>query len=842
MTAAAPAPSSASPPASAAPQTQGKRGMSAGWVRLGLVLTGALLLGAGAVWRFLAPVEEQPEERLAAALRHIDAGETAEARTIAQELEEQGFRSSDFPGGVEYVLGMAAFQLAEAEQPAEGASWNAVAAVYLKEAEHRGLPDERRPEWCFALGKTLAVLGDTAVARPLLAEAVETYPPQRIQASLLLAELLLDAHADDTEPLQQALRLTEQALRELDSHSDQYPRALLLHGELMVALEQFPQAEAIAQRLLALDDSGRPWAALLKAQAHLAQRQYDDTLRLLETLAHPSEAAVDAVLARRALYLQGLAAESRAEELAASQSPTAAARVEAYRQRAQDAFQTLLDQFERTPEALAALVHLGRLQLLAGAHEKALQSFGAALRAVDDVPTYRNRWLHLEEFRNRILAAWHDWNQAGRFEIAIALAELMSPLFSREQADELAALTRQRWAESVAAELEGSTAASRAQRSAELRRLWRDSGAAFARLAEARRAADRPQALWISADHYFRGHDFATALQILDDLLRDPPEGMRPMAMVRRGEVLLNLDRVEEAIRVLEEVLQTNATSPSAFRAQYLLGLCRLERDDAAGAEEAWRKLLNSPDLHPTAVEWREALLATGQLRVELAALERRKTQSRDVGEADRGTAWTRMQEFAHDAARLLEEFLARYPDSPRHSEAQYALAKALQLQAEWQHHQWELGETENARQQARRQQQIFLTKALTHLAALRERLTALAKADRLDPPGRTLLANAWFDYPALCIQLERYDDAIAAYSAAANQYPQDVRVLTAYLQMARAYALSGRPIEARSMLEQAQVILDQRQVPDSAFLAPTTSLTRAEWNEWLDRARQVQR
>ena len=112
----------------------------------------------------------------------------------------------------------------------------------------------------------------------------------------------------------------------------------------------------------------------------------------------------------------------------------------------------------------------------------------------------------------------------------------------------------------------------------------------------------------------------------------------------------------------------------------------------------------------------------------------------------------------------------------------------------------------------------------------------------RGSPYGNVVLSR--FDLAGNFFQLgpARYEDAIAAYSAAANQFPQDVRVLTAYMQMAQAYALSSRPVEARSMLEQAQVILDQRQIPDAAFDAPTTSLTRAEWNEWIDRARQVQR
>jgi TolA-binding protein len=314
------------------------------------------------------------------------------------------------------------------------------------------------------------------------------------------------------------------------------------------------------------------------------------------------------------------------------------------------------------------------------------------------------------------------------------------------------------------------------------------------------------------------------------------------LALLRRGQVQLDRDQLTEAANDLAEVVRTNPTSPAAFEAQYLLGVCKLEQNDAVAAEAAWRKILLSSQLTPAAGEWRDALLAVGKLQADLAGYEQRKTLRRTATAEEVASAWTHLQELAAASTKLLEEYVARYPQSPHFTEAQYHLGRALQLQADWQQHQFDHAETDNARQQARKLRDQFLNRALTQFEPLRERLAALGKEDRLDAPGRTLLANAWFDLPATYFNLGRYDDAITAYSAAANQFPQDVRVLTAYLQMAQAYALSGRPVEARSMLEQAQVILDQKQIPDAAFSAPTTSLTRTEWSDWLDRARQVQR
>ena len=134
------------------------------------------------------------------------------------------------------------------------------------------------------------------------------------------------------------------------------------------------------------------------------------------------------------------------------------------------------------------------------------------------------------------------------------------------------------------------------------------------------------------------------------------------------------------------------------------------------------------------------------------------------------------------------------------------------------------------------------LEQALVQFQGLRDDLTAEFQADHLDPVRRQIWENTWFELPHTLFALRRYEDAIAAYSAAMHRFPQDVRVLTAHVQMAYAYAQLDRLIEARSLLEQAKVILVQNQIPAAAFKAPTTNLTPAEWAQWLDRVRQVYR
>jgi len=71
-------------------------------------------------------------------------------------------------------------------------------------------------------------------------------------------------------------------------------------------------------------------------------------------------------------------------------------------------------------------------------------------------------------------------------------------------------------------------------------------------------------------------------------------------------------------------------------------------------------------------------------------------------------------------------------------------------------------------------------------------------------------------------------------YGSAINRYPNHVRVLLSYLQMAQCHQQLGKPDEARSTLKQAQ-ILSQRMENATFHSASTSHKSRAEWTAWFD-------
>ncbi len=816
-------------------------------VLLGGGLSAVIILGGLIAWFLSGPPKATPEEQFKATLQKFDEKDFEAARDMAKTLQDQQFHAEEFPGGVAYVLGMVAFQEAEADTDLTADTRTAqytVATSFLREAGQTDIPEERRPEWSFALGKSLLAAEEFSAAGPLLEEAFEHHPARKAAAAKLLADIYLKSGERTPELLDKALTLNSAALAETTDVVER-DYVLLQRSDILVGLNRPEEAEAALAEVKAME-TGRFGSTLLKGWKLIQDQRYTEAMTVLKPIGDATD--IDSLYPRQALYLMGYAADQLIHQESSALS-TDSNRLET-RQAANEYFQKTIDRFEKTDESFAAQVMLGRLQQEDGAHEKALRTFSTVLRSIRRAEDFQNRWLKVEDVRQRVLAAWNEWTRQARYPEAIALTELMVPLFSRDQANELTTRVRQRAAESLAEELASLPYGERKRRRAEERRRWCESGKAYAELAESRReSVNHTNALWTSAEHYSKGHDYLHALAQYDAFLaqKEDVEAERPVAMVRRCQILLDLDRPTDALNDVEEILQTMPTSPYVFSAQLLRGQCLLELDRRDDAEAAWRGMLTAGGLTPAATEWRDALHSLAKLLTDTAALDKRKASTRNNAEmVDPDAMWTAVATRSQDAIRCWEEYLNRYPQSPHLAEARYYFGRALHLRAEWIERQSVHAETDNARQQTQKQFELTLERAMTAFRMVRDELTPLAQKDRLNELDAEILQSAWFELPHAQYQLGRYqrlrfEEAIASYTAAVNRYPQDVRVLTAYVQMAQAYSQLGKNIEARSVLEQAKVIMDQQQIPTAAFAAPTTNLTRNEWEMWLERVRQVQ-
>ncbi|HID24732.1 MAG TPA: tetratricopeptide repeat protein, partial [Planctomycetaceae bacterium] len=734
-----------------------------GRLLLGLGLVAGLMTGAA--WYLLRDSGPPPKERLQQALELLKHAENSralkKAEQIALDLKKLDYRDPDFAGAVEFILGMTSFRQAEQSEAATRERRYVQAAKYLREAEWQALHESWRPEWAYALGVSLLRIGSSTEARPLLEEAVESYPPGRAEASMLLSDIYLDMNS--RSHVQKALELNDWVIQRTDLTPAKRDRALLQRAQILQLLGREAEAQAALDQVS--EETNKKYGSMLiKAQTLMAEGHYEEALSTLEPLAAVS--MLNDYYVRQALFRMGLCSERLAER--ASDPETRKLRIDA----AIDYYERTAQRFPNSHESLAANLRVADLLRKCQPiprTEEALEMYRRALRSVRRVEDFRNRWVSLEEFRQTILRAWNEWVDGHDYEEAITLANYMVPLFPKARALELAARAHQHWAEYLAEQVEQAPDAKRPPLEKELRARWRASGRSFAKLADEVRITSRyPDLLWTSAEHYYLGHDFESALTQLDQFIALQRRNRLPAALVRKGECLMHLGRYEDALNIFRGVMAQYPTDPAFFRAQYVIGQCLLEQNKVDEAEKAWRDVLASETLTPAAEEWRLALFCLARLLYRRAAFLNEPSSTRS-DEKTAGLASGKTAELIlwDEAISRFDEYLQRYPQSAEAIEGAYLLAESLVRSAQILRQHLAKAETENARFELRDRIDQRLGAALAHLRNLQSFLSDLQRDDRLGRFGQRALHDSYFEIARVLFQMEKFDEAIEAYRAA---------------------------------------------------------------------------
>lgn len=773
--------------------------------------------------------EKTPQEILAESLELLEDREDPKSWTIAQDLayslKKQEYQDPDFPGALYYIFGVVAFRNAEELTGESQDHQYLIASRYLKEAERRAIIQKYRPEWCFAYGSSLYQLGSTKLSRPLLEEAAETWPHGKLKASMMLTDIYLD-HKADAE-LQYAFKLNSAALQSDNLNPVTQDRLYLQRAQIMLAQGKNDLAEEVLTKVQERDSVNQV-TLVFQAQTLMAEGKYQEALTILAPL--KDNLGLDRKFSRQASYLMGVCAESLNDEEAAI-----------------GFYEQTTHRYAGTHEGLAAYLHLAELLRKNGRTEEALIAYRTALRSVSSPEDFRNRWISLEGFRKYVLDAWNDWvdeakikNGVTYFSAAIQLSEYLPPLLPEVQARELAANANRRWAEYLERSYEQTTVSERERLKHELQDHWIQSGKAYYELARRLKTTDRyGEILSISAEHFQKGQDYETALKVLTRFININPDKKMPQALVRRGEILLELDQLDEAISHFERVMTNYPTDVAAFQAKYLLGVAHLEQDQLEQAQGVWKDILENSNLTPQAKQWSDSLFALGKLNFHLGKIAGKKPQAAGgTAQGEKSTAQPGPYFYFEESTRRLREYVNRYPESEKVHEARFLLARALQNLADEPLQEMKTARTENARQELQRKQYRFLNMAIEQLQSLNRDLRRLESQDRLDPLGKRLLKSTCFGKAHLLYMTGEYEDAIKSYHDAVNRYPQCTEVLIAYMKMSGCYESLGKKNEAKSMLEQAKIIL--KQMPDKVFDSRDSNLGREEWNRWLDWSREL--
>jgi tetratricopeptide (TPR) repeat protein len=795
---------------------------------------------------------EPPKATLAAALASLDADDDPLAAYHATRLFEAEVYAPWNQGGPAYVLGVLAARHGQTAVGARQDDYWALAVSYLREARQLGFPAGRDAHGLFTLGLALASLGRHAESIGPLREALTAVEHDA-------AGPKPDGHATEHH--------AGEAAHEPAGHSPDQPSTAAIHRLLCTAYQRLPVpqlAEALEHSAKYLDGSHlsaeeRDAALLERSQIYFELGQTQACREVLTQVPADSESRRHVLLIEAQLLLREarhLRESPASDESSRSGSPSPAAgavesprpvedaALDKYRAAlatldaacrqhslsdevpldalyligvcrlemgddtaAYQAFRDVVRYGAQEPAVAAAELRRAELLLRQGQPTDAMLALQGALRLARPADEYQNPWLPRAEFRRRVTDVHARLLNADELSLAVRLARLAYPLFTREEQGRLLAETHRACAQRLAEK----EPASRGEKPvgegpAAVREHHRRAAEAFGRLARLEFATPRyPEHLWSAAQSYEAAGDLAQAEAMLRAYLtHDVSPQERPQATFRLAQVQLALGKPREAAATLRECRDRYSRDPVVYSARLLASEACLRLENFDEARQALQENLDS-DLSPASGEWRDSLFALGRLN----SLRRE---------------WP-------EVVRVLEEAVTRYPDARQATAARYLIADAYVRMAKG-HQQKSHGPNEEQRQQHERLRRHDLEAALAQLEQLVAKGLA-APEQGLDSLDRSTLRNARFAHVATLLELSRHEEAVRACAALINRYPDAPEVLEAYARMVGGLRRLNRADEARAAVAQARTVLEK--LPDDASFANTTNQTRQEWKTFLE-------
>jgi tetratricopeptide (TPR) repeat protein len=797
---------------------------------LSILLAAVIGSSAALALVFWPTAEPNYIRQQAKAFGEFDKGNFAKARQIAARLLTDTSVGYSEHGGAYYMLG--AITLHDADEqinPTKRQLLDLVAARYLEEARSRGMPATRERNCLWLLGRALHDAGRYARATSILREALELRPEGATAIHALLADCYLNVQPPK---LVEALEHNRQYLASSNLPPREHDNGRLVEGRILLAQKDTAAAEK------AVGEIGE--ASPLYAEALILQGRI--LLEMLEASAsEPPPEGVTTAAAMQDQLRKLLTRDSLPPALASQANLLIGLLYEK-----QGDIRAAISQFDRIrrvffgqPEALAATIFHGDLvrpdspREAVALYKRALSQLGG------NNETYSNIWLPAEKFRSRLSDAIDDLAARGHFAEALDLAEALVEPFSHLVAVERRAQIHRAWSRQLEERANNERFPEAELTEAESRQHRRQAGAMWRELADLRIATRHYQEdLARAADDLRRGHGFEQAAIVFRELLKQEPQQGEPEALAGLGEALLSLGKADEALAVLGRCRETFAKHPATYQTRLLSSLALQEQGKLSEAQELLIDNLYHYSLAPQSTEWRDSLFALGSLlyrqahelesKSRLAGVDRIDPESRRNGLA----ILEQSHSVFEDAIRTLTEAVARYPNAPLAIEARYRIAEAHRHSAKLPRKRLAGVTIETSRALLNRQLQEHLQAAIDGYSGLITGLSDQQDAQRW-PTQAAILRNCYFGRADALFDLQRYDEAIQAYSAATNRYQHDPESLEAYVQIASCHRRQGRLSEARGTLEHARVVL-QRIRPDANFVR-TTRLGRLEWIQLLD-------
>jgi tetratricopeptide (TPR) repeat protein len=263
---------------------------------------------------------------------------------------------------------------------------------------------------------------------------------------------------------------------------------------------------------------------------------------------------------------------------------------------------------------------------------------------------------------------------------------------------------------------------------------------------------------------------------------------------------------MSNSVAAFEECIEFHPLDSSTYQARIDCAKAYWNLGNTARAEHLLLQNISGSTLKPTSREWKDSLFELGMLLHEMERYE--------------------------ESIGTLEDAIERYPQDSQRLLAQYVIGDSYRRWAQDLLERVQQGRTTTERDKNKQSAIDRLETALEHFEAVQVSITLKTHDIHSEPLMGAMLRNCYMLEGAVLFDLERYKEAIVAFSNVSSLYPDEPFVLETFVQIANCWRRLGMTEKARGSIQQAQMALDR--LPATADFASSTALNRDEWRMLL--------
>lgn len=789
-----------------------------------LILAGgaiAALVAFGAIFVHVVSEDFDDDHKLKLACQWLDEGRWDIANKAAEDLEHK--IDTDANSRWHYVVGVSmVLKIKDDVDTAEHRQVLLDATEHLNQSRELGFPVGLTGKGFFFLGFCQYHTYQWDEAIESLDQAHKNYPQCRSQSILMMIQAQLRKPKPDLEAAQKTLVMWESIPGKSASESAQ---TYLCQAQLAFKKGLYPKVVEWLDKIdpnLPERSEAQNLLALCNIQISQAAKEEKERLKLL-SIAHD--------LLKKQIYSADTTADARRQ---ASYLFGRTLRLQRKLVEATGAFSIVRQQNPYSAEAIAASLEEAELLLELNEYSEVLLTTRHLLRGIQDVNLYNDYWMPIDELRNRLVAIGDQMRLQTEFERALQLAQQLTLAFPPAHALRLQAATYMDWANKVKndSKLEQSTS----QPGLTANALFEKAGDTLERLARVElRSKDYLDIVWSSSECYQKANEIDAANRMLKTYLQYETRTRQPRGLIAIGKNYIAAGKWKESLEPLQRCLEYYENNPSSYEVRLLLARAYAELENLDKAIELLSENLWDHDLSPESPVWRDSSIELGNLVFQRGSVLLAQVKSNPP------KAWTEfansLQRSHSDLLRGIEqlgESVERYPDDYRYYQTRYNLAHSYRLAAEMPKLVADNDSTmaDSDRRQQNQQWRRLMEESVNQFQALRNSLQSAKDADALAP---AILRNCFFGEADTLAKLGRFEDAIAAYRAAAGHYVNQPEALEALVEIATSNKKMGRDREAQKALRQAQQVLQRIPAEYDGRFISTTRGDRKHWKEKLD-------